>query len=308
MATTESSALSAAITFKTQKRVLQNLRDELFWADPAMAESGEALGDGFDTLQFTNVPDLTPSTTPITEGVTPTPRALTMGTVTISTNQYGGSVSVTDVAKSKSPIPLINIGSERLSRESKEVIDQVTRDVIAAGGTAFYANATAGSNTQRSDLASTDLATVDDLKRLSKTMFKAGIPRHADGFYHLACSSEVALDVSNDTDFVEAYKYTDNMPLLRNEVGKIGGFRIQEVVNAPTFTSTTTVHASIATGAIKGWGAGELASLTTHHVAPGGDHGDLLAQIELMGWKVDFGVGVLSNGYFYRYESAATAL
>lgn len=305
MANTESSALSAAITFKTQKKVLENLRNELFWADPNFAERGEALGDGFDTLLFTNVPDLTPSTTPLTEGVTPTARALTMGTVSISTDQYGGSVSVTDVAKNKSPIPLINIGSERLTRESKEVVDQVTRDVIAGGGTAYYAGT---GNAARADLASTDLLTVGDLKKVDKKMFLAGIPRHPDGFYHIAVSAEVGYDLSNDADFKNANTYVNVENLLRNEIGTIAGFRVREVANAPTFTSTTTVHASIATGAVKGWGAGELESLTTHHVSPGGDHGDLLAQIELMGWKIDFGVGVLSNDYYFRVESAATAL
>jgi N4-gp56 family major capsid protein len=306
MATTESAALSAAITFKTQKKVLENLRDELFWADPSMAESGESLGDGFDTLLFTNVPDLTPSTTPLTEGVTPTARALTMGTVTISTEQYGGSVSVTDVAKNKSPIPLINIGSERLTRESKEVVDQITRDVIAGGGTQMFATTAAAS--ARADLEADDKITVADMNKLAWRMFKAGIPRHSDGFYHLAVSAEVAYDISQNTDFKTANTYVNVDKLLRNEIGTIAGFRVQEVVNAPTFASDVTVHASIATGAIKGWGAGELESLKTYHVAPGGDHGDLLAQIELMGWKVDFGVGVLSNDYYFRYESAASSL
>lgn len=271
-----------------------------------MAEQGE-FDAGHDTLLFTNVPDLSLSTTPLTEGVAPTPRALTMGTVTVDTEQYGGSLSITDVAKSKSPIQIVDIGSERLTRESKEVIDQVTRDVIASGGTAVYANATAGANTARADLASTDLITVADLKRLAWRMFKNSIPRHADGFYHLAVSPEVAFDLGNDSAFVEAYKYVDNTPLLRNEIGKIAGFRVQEVVNAPTFASSTTVHASIATGAIKGWGAGEIQTLQTFHEAPGG-HDDLLQQEELLGWKVMFGVAVLSNSYYMRYESAASTL
>lgn len=59
------------------------------------------------------------------------------------------------------------------------------------------------------------------------------------------------------------------------------GFRIMEVVNAPTVSSTVTVYLSIATGAINGWGAGDLQTLTTYHVAPGGDHTDPLAQEEL---------------------------
>ncbi len=84
------------------------------------------------------------------------------------------------------------------------------------------------------------------------------------------------------------------------------GFRIMEVVNAPTFSSTVLVYASIAVGRLKGWGAGELQTLRTYHVAPGGDHKDPLAQEELVGWKVAFGVAVLSNTYYFRFESAAT--
>ena len=84
------------------------------------------------------------------------------------------------------------------------------------------------------------------------------------------------------------------------------GFRIMEVVNAPTASSTVTVYLSIATGAINGWGAGDLQTLTTYHVAPGGDHTDPLAQEELLGWKVSFGVAVLNNSYYFRAETAAT--
>lgn len=303
MAQTLSTALSAAITFKTQKKVLENLRAELFFADPAMAEQGE-FDAGTDAILFTNVPDISLSTTPLTEGTAPTTRALTMGTVTIDTEQYGGSLSITDVAKAKSPIQIVEIGSERLTRESKQVIDQITRDAIAGGGTVVYAGT---GNAARADIASTDLATVADLRKLAWRMFKNSIPRHADGFYHLAVSPEVAYDLSGDTDFKAANTYVNVDNLLRNEIGTIAGFRVQEVVNAPTFASTETVHASIATGAVKGWGAGELTSLQTFHEAPGG-HDDLLQQEELLGWKVNFGVAVLSNSYYMRYESAATAL
>lgn len=303
-AMTLSSALSAAITFKTQKKVLANLRAELFYADASMAEQGE-FDAGHDTLLFTNVPDLTPNTTPLTEGTRPDKRALTMGTVTVDTDQYGGLVSISDIAKAKSPIQIVDIGSERLTRESREVLDQVTRDVIAGGGTALYAGT---GNAARADLAATDVLDVATLKRAAWSMFKASIPRNADGFYHIAVSPEQAADLANDTAFDEAFKYTDNTPLIRNEVGRIAGFRVQAVENAPTFASTVTVHAAIATGAVKGWGAGEIQTLSTYHVAPGGDHTDPLAQEELLGWKVMFGVAVLSNSYYFRIETGATTL
>jgi hypothetical protein len=40
----------------------------------------------------------------------------------------------------------------------------------------------------------------------------------------------------------------------------------------------------------------------------GGDHSDLLAQSELWGWKIDFGVAPLDNSYYFRLESAATSV
>jgi N4-gp56 family major capsid protein len=303
--------LAAAITFKVQNKVLANLRDELVWADPAFAESGD-FDAGTDTLLFTDFPDISAVVATSlhggndgSEGLRPAKRALTMGTVAVDTDQYTGLLSITDVAKVKSPVEIVQIGSERLTREAKEILDLVSRDEIAAGGTPYYAGT---GNTVRADLASTDIVTVASLNRMAWQMFSSKIPRANDGFYHLFVTPAVAADIMADADFIDAVKYTDRMPLLKNEIGQIAGFRVMPVVNAATASSTATVHLSIATGGIKGWGAGELQSLETFHVAPGGDHTDPLAQEELLGWKVMFGVAVLKNSYFYRYESAASDL
>ena len=305
MAQTTASALSAALTFRVQKQVLKNLRADLVWADPAYADSGD-FDAGHDTLTFVNVPDLPINTTPLTEGTPPTARAMTMGTVSVSTEQYGDLVSITDLAKVKSPIEISNIASERVTRQAKESLDQIARDVIAASGTAKYAGT---GNAARADLASTDVATAGELRKLKTIMKKAKIPAFGDGFYRLFVHSNVAYDLRNDSatgGFIDVNKYTRPETLLRGEIGSLEGFRIMEVINAPTFASTTTVYASIAVGDIKAWGAGELQSLQTYHIAPGGDHDDPLAQEELVGWKVSYGVAVLSNSYYRRFESAAT--
>lgn len=307
MATITSSVLSAAITFKVQKQVLKNLRASLVYADRAFAVQGDFM-PGFDTLTFVNVPDLSVATTPLTEGTAPTARALSIGTVSVSTAQYGDLVEITDIAKVKSPIEIVDIASERLSRSSSETIDQITRDVIAAGGTAFYQ----GTNTSRADIASTDYAVAADLRKLRATMYKNNIKPFSDGYYRLWVAPEVGYDLRNDTastgGFVDVNKYSNPETLLRGELGRMEGFRIAEVVNAPTFSSTTTVYACIALGDVKGWGVGDLQTLQTYHVAPGGDHTDPLAQKELLGWKVNWGVAVLNNSYYYRFETAAHAL
>lgn len=311
MATTTSDAFQAAITFTIQSTVLTNLRDNLVWANPNLAEQGR-FDKASDMLTFLAYPDLsiTTPTTPLTEGTPPTARTISMTTVTVSTAQYGDLVDISDIAKVKSPGEVVEIASERVGRVAKEIMDVVTRDAVFLGGTAFYQ----AGDTTRAGLDSNDLLLGLDLIRLRSTMKKNNVPLPSDGLYRLYVGNEVGHDLRTDTStvsgWIEPNKYTDARAreTVAGEIGTLNGFRIIEADTAPTFSSTTTVYASLALGAIKGWGAGELQTFQTYHIAPGGDHTDPLAQIEEVGWKMNFGVAPLNNGYYYRVESAATSL
>lgn len=312
MAATQSSAWSAAVSFTVQSNVLKNLRAELQWANPQWAESGR-FDSGTDMLMFTKYPDLSITTplTPLTEGTAPTARALTMETVTIQTAQYGDLVGLTDIAKVKSVNEVVSIASERVGRVAKEVIDRITRDAVFTGGTPYYCIGSA-TNSVRTDIGSTEIMIGADLIKLRAIMKKNKIPTMSDGSYVFLTSPNVAYDLMKDTttasSWLDINKYSRPGEIFDGELGKVHGFRIVEVNNAPTFSSTTTVYASLALGAVKGWGAGELQSLQTYHIPAGGDHTDPLAQVEYVGWKVNFGVATLNNGYYYRAEAAATSL
>ena len=310
MATTTSDAFQQAITFTVQAKVLQNLRDDLLWANPGFAEQGrfDAASDMLTFLQFPDLSSTTPQT-PLTEGSAPTARAITMSTVTVSTDQYGDLVDISDMAKVKAPKDVVNIAAERVGRTAKEVMDTISRDTIFLGGTPFYQ----GSNTDRAAIGSAENITAADLIKLRSTMKKNLVPLPSDGLYRLYLSVNQAHDLRAATTANQAWvpisQYTNKIAdVIRGEIGTLHGFRIIEADTAPTFSSTVTVYAAIALGAVKGWGAGELQSFRAYHVAPGGDHSDPLAQIEEVGWKVNFGCAPLNNSYYYRYESAATAL
>jgi N4-gp56 family major capsid protein len=303
---TTSTILASVITASLQQKTLEPLRAALVYANRAWAEQG-TFQRGSDIIKFANVPDLAIVTTPLTEGVTPSAVQLSVGAVSVAADQYGNVVDISDLTKVKSPIDIINTGAERLARNAAESIDQLVRDVIALGGTPFYSDPTAG---VRSDLTSADPMTAAALRRLNATMYKNKVPMPADGYYRIIVSPNVYFDLRNETaagSWQDTLKYTDAEPLLAGEMGRLEGFRVMRAVNAPTFASTTTVHASIAFGALPGWGWGDLQSLKTYHEAPGGNS-DVLQLSEKLGWKVDFGVGVLDNARYYRAESAATAL
>ncbi len=301
---TTSTAMSAAITFKVKREVLRNLRNDLVFADPAYSDNGE-YDAGHDVLTFIASPDLPINVTPLTEGQSPNKRALTFTTVTVAAAQYGDLVAVTDLLKVKTPVDVVAIAGERLGRQARESLDQIARDAIALGGTPAYAAGAAS----RVALAAGNLMTAAELRKLNVKMKKQKIPPFSDRFYRLWIHPNVEFDLRNDTavgGFIDVNKYAQPDTILRGEVGRMEGFRIMTVLNAPTFVSTVTVYASIAVGNIKGWGTGSLQTLRTYHVPAGGDHVDPLAQEELLGWKVAWGVGILNNAYFMRFESAAT--
>ena len=308
MSTTSSSALSQIVSTTVQNRVLKNLRATLHYADPRYSEQGE-FDPGSDTIRFVSVPDLTLSTTVLTEGTPPTAQALTFTTTTLSTAAYGETVEITDLAKVKSLFNLVELASERLARQAQESIDKVARDVIAAGGTPHYP--IGSTNTVRSDIAAGENMTGADLIHLRAVMKKNKIEPFSDGSFYLWISNNQAYDLkketTDDTGFIDVSKYTSNTDIMRGELGKFHGFRIMEVNNAPTFSSTVTVHAGIAVGSLKGWGTGDLQTLKTYYTPPGGLT-DPLHQKEILGYKVNFGVAVLSNGRYYRAESDASSL
>ena len=161
-------------------------------------------------------------------------------------------------------------------------------------------------------LAAGDTLDSADLRRLRANMYKANISPFADGFYRIIVTAEQGYDLRNDGttngNWVDVNKYSQPETILRGELGRLEGFCVMEATNGPTFSATVTAHAAIATGAQKGWGWGDLQTLSIHHVPAGGDHTDPLAQEELLGWKVMFGVGVLDSARYRRVESAASTI
>lgn len=308
MTVTNSAVFSAAIQFTLQKKLLANLRAELHWADSRWCESG-TFAEGSDTLKFANVPDLSAATTPLTEGTNPAAQALSFSMTSVEVAQYGQVVNVTDVAKIKAPIDVVNVAEERLRRSAKVTLDQISRDAIAVGGTPVYAGVGAPAN--RPAIASTDLLRAADLRRLFGKMQAANIPTFSDGAYLIFIHPYVAYDIKSDDDtggWIDVNKYSRPETLINGEIGKLEGFRVVVVNNAPTVTSTVTVYQSIAIGDLKGWGAGDLQTLTTAHVPAKPSSYDPLGLNEYMGWKCMYGVGVLDSDYYLRVESAATSL
>lgn len=312
MAATTSGAFSGTLRSAVQSKVLATLRDQLVWMDPSLAEHG-TFSENTDTLLFRSYPDIsfTSALTPIAEGVAPSVDAMSQNVTQIATSQYARSVGITDVAKTVAPNDVPRILAEKVSRQAKEVINRVMRTQIFTGGTPFYGS---DSHTSRATIDNTDFLKGAHIQRLYSTMKLANIPELPGGGYVARLNGAQVYDLKRETTahsgWLDLSQYTNRVEdVFRGEIGKLHGIRIIDVGNdAPTFSSTVTVRAGIATGDLRGWGCGDLQTFQTFHTTPGGDHSDPVAQSELMSWKVMFGCAPLNNTYYYRIESYASTL
>lgn len=94
-------------------------------------------------IKFRRYEALTVSTTPLVEGVTPSGQSLTVTDVTATLAQYGGFVTITDMVQWTNQDPVLTEVGEVLGEQGGTTIDQVRRDVLAAGTNVIYTNGSA---------------------------------------------------------------------------------------------------------------------------------------------------------------------
>lgn len=287
--------------------------EEFFAAKYYHAGQGrrDAITSGHNSLTFVGYPALSVATTPLTEGVSPTAGALTIVTESLTAAQYGNVVGITDVASKESPHDLISRAAHNLADQAANTIDQLVRDVIAAGTSVKYSNGAA-----RSAVSATLTGAL--VKQMVGNLQDRNVPTFPDGYYRAIISPRAVYDLQADTasgGWMDIHKYSDlGLPnLLSGEVGAFGGCRFLQTTNAKVFTTAGASGKDVLSTVFFGpdaWVLGDIMSLQTYFKAPGGDHSDILAQQALLGWKVMFGTSLISAvaPRYIRLESTGTIL
>jgi N4-gp56 family major capsid protein len=80
---------------------------------------------------------LTPTTTALSEGITPVGSSLAKTDITVTLRQFGDYVTVSDVAQWASRDPVLTETAEVLGEQAGQSLDQVSRDILVAGTSVF---------------------------------------------------------------------------------------------------------------------------------------------------------------------------
>jgi N4-gp56 family major capsid protein len=280
-------------------------------------------GSGTSTVRFRRYGNLTAATTALTQGVTPAGSTLSTTFVTGTALQYGDYVTFSDKVLMETQDPLLTETSEILGDQAADTFDQLTRDVLAAGTSVFYANGVANRASVAANVAVADFRKIARALRKNKarkiTKMATGTdqvgttPVRAGYIAVITPDTHYDLKGLESSGFIPVHKYPSNATPMPDEIGSLDEFRFIETPNAKVFAAAGSggvdVHATVIL-ADQAYGISRISGEALRFIyKPLGSAGtaDPLDQRQTAGWKASFIAYRLNESFMYRYEHAVSA-
>lgn len=248
--------------------------------DKIQMQEGTGLTAYFVRYKRMNVPLST-----ITEGVEPSESSFTLDTVTVTLDQWGDLIYVSDKAQLTTKHPLIEQCVKLLADNAARVMDREVQIVMLANTNVQYFD---GSVASRTSITSSMRMNDAVLQKARATLVNAGVPPRggpagdakqveasgnfqAGQAYVAVCGPEVIGDIMRPSasmgTFAGVAQYANQKALYNAEVGTWLGFRWVETNFIPRFTLFGNSTLAMTFAASAGTG---MTGLTTANPASGG--------------------------------------
>lgn len=272
--------------------------------------------NGGKTIEFRKFAPLAKATTPLTEGVTPDGKSLTVSTITATVAQYGDYITQSDVLELTALDNTILEATKLLGRQAGATLDTVVRNVLQSGTNVTYcpkigADGTETAVTSRAGLDATAQLTVDVVQQVVAKLRAQNAPT-IGGKYVAIIHPYVAYDLMRDPEWIDAHKYAQPTNLYEGEIGEIAGVRFVQTTEAKIYTgsgcpSGLAVFASLFLGegayGVTEISGGGLQTIVKQKGSAG--TADPLDQRSSVGWKAIKTAEILIPNYLVRVESCS---
>lgn len=259
------------------------------------------------TVEFRRFGALPVSTTPITEGVTPTGNSLTTTAITAAINQFGDFVEGSDLLDLTAIDPILQETAQLLGEQAGYSVDTIIRDILAAGTTVQYSN----NRASRATIAAGDNLTVLEVRKAVRTL-KKNKAKPINGSYVALVSPSATFDIQSDTAWKDVNQYAGGNAIFSGEIGSLYGVRFVETTETKVFAGAgavaVDVHATLFLGQ-NAYGIIPLSGQTLNFIfKPVGSSGtaDPLDQRWTSSWKVAFTARILQDSFMLRVEHSVS--
>ena len=263
--------------------------------------------NGGKTIEFRKFAPLAKATTPLTEGVTPDGKSLSVSTITATVAQYGDFVTQTDVLELTSLDNTILEATKLLGRQAGLTLDTIVRNVMQSGTNVSYcpkigADGSETAVTSRTALDETCQLTVDVIQQVVAKLRAQNAPT-IGGKYVAIIHPYVAYDIMRDPEWIDAHKYSNPTNLYEGEIGEIAGVRFVQTTEAKIYEGGVFGSLFFGEGAygVTEITGGGLQTIVKQKGSAG--TADPLDQRSSVGWKAIKTAELLIPNYLVRVES-----
>lgn len=269
-------------------------------------------GAGTDVIKFRKYGNLTAQTTPLTEGVTPTGKQLSVTDVTVQVKYYGDYVTLTDKVQIETLDPILTETAMILGDQAGDSVDQIVRDVLAATTTIQYASSATATNEVTAAMVMNHTEVKEAVRTLKVNLARPITSRvdPSTGYNTMPIKASYVMIVHPNTSFdiesevatgyfTPVEKYANKSDVMPNEIGAYPYVRVVETTNgkvlAASGADSNDVYVSLIFGA-NAYAISRISSLTMRNIVkPLGSGGteDPLEQRATSGWKLTLAAKIL---------------
>ena len=269
--------------------------------------------NGGKRIEFRQFDPLPKALTALTEGVTPDGQKMSVKTIDVTVNQYGGYVELSDILMLTAIDNNLVQATKALASQAGRTLDTLTREVMVGGTNVQYAE---GQVSSRAALvggqeSGNHYLTVDAIRQAVRTLKRMDAPT-IDGSYVGIIHPDASYDLMSDPKWVNVKSYSDPTGIYEGEIGKIENVRFVETSEAKIFegagASGRDVYATMILGD-DAYGVSEITGGGLQHIVKQlGSAGtaDPLNQRATAGWKATHAAIRLVEAYMVRIETAST--
>lgn len=272
------------------------------------------------TVQWRKFESLAIPSAALVEGVTPNPSDLTMSSITVTPEQWGDYVRISDVLDLTGPDPVLIEAGALLGEQAALTMDTKVRDVVAAGTNVQYASTA----TNRATVGAAMTLTTNEVREAVRTMQTNKAPKLTSimdastgvGSKPIAAAyvgvihPKTLFDLKKEQGgaFVPVHEYAAPGQALPGEVGSVDEVRFIMSTQAPVLANAgnscdvyqTIIFGRDAFGVVSPAGVENI-------IKDFGAGDDPLNQRATSGWKAFFKAVRLQEASLLRIEHAASA-
>lgn len=259
------------------------------------------------TIEFRKFAPLAKATTPLTEGVTPDGKSLTVTAITATVAQYGDYITQSDVLELTALDNTILEATKLLGRQAGVTLDTIVRNVLQSGTNVTYCPKVAEDGTEtavasRAALDNTCQLTVKVVQQVVAKLRAQNAPT-IGGKYVAIIHPFVAYDLMRDPEWIDAHKYAKPDNLYEGEIGEIAGVRFVQTTEAKIYDGGVFGSLFLGEGAygVTEITGGGLQTIVKQKGSAG--TADPLDQRSSVGWKAIKTAELLIPQYIVRVES-----